>query len=78
MLVPKMHLSGHKEDCRYRYLLNYQDGAGHLHGEGIEPTWAETKQSGGSTQHMNHGHHHDTINDFHNYWNWQKVRLMRE
>ncbi|KAF6742705.1 hypothetical protein DFP72DRAFT_790275, partial [Ephemerocybe angulata] len=52
--------------------LNYFDGAGRLHGEGIEPSWAETKQSGGSTQHMNHGHRHDTIIDFHNYWNWRK------
>ncbi|KAF6764485.1 hypothetical protein DFP72DRAFT_799713 [Ephemerocybe angulata] len=76
MLVPKMHLAGHKEDCRYRFSLNYFDGAGRLHGEGIEPSWAETKQSGGSTQHMNHGHRHDTIIDFHNYWNWRKNRMM--
>jgi hypothetical protein len=23
---------------------------------------------------MNHGHRHDTLNDFHNYWNWNKLR----
>lgn len=76
MLVPKMHLSGHKDDCKYRFSLSYSDGTGRLHGEGIEPSWGETKQSGGSTQHMNHGHRHDTIIDFHNYWNWCKVRNM--
>ncbi|KAJ3539948.1 hypothetical protein NMY22_g4499 [Coprinellus aureogranulatus] len=78
MLVPKMHLDGHKEDCRYRYSLNYFDGAGRTHGEGIEPSWAESKQSGGSTQHMNHGHRHDTIIDLHNFWNWLKARGMVE
>ncbi|KAJ2912805.1 hypothetical protein MD484_g7609, partial [Candolleomyces efflorescens] len=76
MLVPKMHLDGHKEDCRYRFSLNYSEGAGRVHGEGIETSWAESKQSGGSTRQMNHGHRHDTINDFHNYWNWEKIHKM--
>jgi hypothetical protein len=74
LLVPKMHLDGHKVDCRYRFSLNYFKGAGRGHGEGIEASWAESKQSGGSTRQMNHGHRHDTLNDFHNYWNWTKLQ----
>lgn len=74
LLVPKKHLDGHKVDCRYRFSLNYTEGVGRGHGEGIEASWAESKQSGGSTRQMNHGHRHDTINDFHNYWNWNKLR----
>ncbi|KAF8204536.1 hypothetical protein BJ912DRAFT_277 [Pholiota molesta] len=74
LLVPKKHLDGHKDDCKYRFSLNYTDGTGRSHGEGIEASWAESKQSGGSTRQMNHGHRHDTLNDFHNYWNWNKIR----
>ncbi|KAF9020444.1 hypothetical protein BDZ89DRAFT_1072272, partial [Hymenopellis radicata] len=46
-LVPKMHLDGHKDNCRYRYSLNYFQGAGRTYAEGIEGSWAESKQSGG-------------------------------
>ncbi|KAK0474520.1 hypothetical protein IW261DRAFT_1422824 [Armillaria novae-zelandiae] len=75
-LVPKMHLDGHIEKCKYEFSLNYVKGMGRSHGEGIEASWAETKQSGGSTRQMNHGHRHDKLNDFHNYWNWAKVENM--
>ena len=74
LLVPKKHLDGHKDNCKYRFSLNYTEGVGRSHGEGIEASWAESKQSGGSTRQMNHGHRHDTINDLHNYWNWNKLR----
>ncbi|KAK0243559.1 hypothetical protein EDD85DRAFT_988135 [Armillaria nabsnona] len=75
-LVPKMHLDGHIECCKYEYSLNYVKGMGQSHGEGIEPSWAETKQLGGSTRQMNHGHRHDKLNDFHNFWNWLKAEHM--
>ena len=25
---------------------------------------------------MNHGHRHDKLNDYHNFWNWCKVQKM--
>jgi hypothetical protein len=74
LLVPKKHLDGHKDHCKYRFSLNYTDGVGRGHGEGIEQSWSESKQSGESTRQMNHGHRHDTLTDFHNYWNWNKLR----
>ncbi|KAF8963730.1 hypothetical protein BDZ97DRAFT_1637389, partial [Flammula alnicola] len=73
MLVPKKHLDGHKEDCRYRFSLNYTKGSGRSHGEGVEVSWSESKQAGASTRQMNHGHRHDTLNDLHNDWNWCKI-----
>ena len=59
LFVPKKHLDGHKENCKYRFSLNYAKGVGRGHGEGIETSWAEAKQSGGSTRQMNHGHPHE-------------------
>ncbi|KAK0467546.1 hypothetical protein IW261DRAFT_1426486 [Armillaria novae-zelandiae] len=75
-LVLKMHLDGHIEKCKYKFSLNYVKGMGRSHGEGIEASWAETKQLGGSTRQMNHGHCHNKLNDFHNYWNWVKAENM--
>ncbi|KAK0235567.1 hypothetical protein EDD85DRAFT_792385 [Armillaria nabsnona] len=53
-------------------------GAGENHGEGIEQSWAESKQSGGSIRQMNHRHRHDKLNNYHNFWNWCKVQKMSE
>ncbi|KAL0058522.1 hypothetical protein AAF712_014799 [Marasmius tenuissimus] len=44
-------------------------------GEGIERTWSEIKQAGGSTKEMNHGNRHNALIDFWNHWNW--IRLVR-
>ena len=74
--IPKMHEKDHKSCFEPRYSLNYTKGAGRSHHEGIEQSWAESKQSGGSTRQMNHGHRHDTLNDFHNFWNWRKMEGM--
>jgi hypothetical protein len=42
----------------------------------IEGSWSEAKQAGGSTQEMNHGHRHDSLNDMQNDWNWTKNQNM--
>ena len=75
-LVPKLHLQGHKDDCQYRYSLNFADNAGRNHGEGIETGWAARNEEGGSTKEMNHGHRHDTLDDHSGDWNWKKVQRM--
>ncbi|KAL0564209.1 hypothetical protein V5O48_017844 [Marasmius crinis-equi] len=74
-LVAKMHLDGHIAPCKYRYSLNYTQGCGRVDGEQIERTWPETKQAGGATREMNHGHRHDVLIDFWIFWNW--TRLVR-
>ncbi|KZP09514.1 hypothetical protein FIBSPDRAFT_963909 [Athelia psychrophila] len=77
-LIGKLHLRGHKEDCQYRYSLNYTDNCGRVAGEAIEGSWSEAKQAGGSTKEMNHGHRHDTLTDFQNDWNFKKVQGLDE
>lgn len=74
LLIGKMHLRGHKEDCQYRYSLNYTESCGRVSGEAIEGSWGEAKQAGGSTKEMNHGHRHDTLTDFQNDWNMKKLQ----
>ncbi|KAL0568821.1 hypothetical protein V5O48_013154 [Marasmius crinis-equi] len=74
-LIGKLHADGHITPCKYRFSLNYTPGCGRTAGEGIERTWAETKQAGGNTKEMNDGHRHDILIDYWNYWNW--IRLVR-
>ncbi|KAL6298965.1 hypothetical protein BKA93DRAFT_830299 [Sparassis latifolia] len=73
MLLPKLHMLTHKEACQVLYALCYTWGTGLTHGESVEHPWAEHNQAGLSTHEMGAGHHHDALNDIHNYWNWQKV-----
>ncbi|TDL14300.1 hypothetical protein BD410DRAFT_734294, partial [Rickenella mellea] len=75
-LIPKLHLQGHKDDCQYRYSLNYTPGVGRTHGEAIEAGWAESNQTGGSTKEMNEGHREDTLSDFDGDANFLKMQQM--
>ena len=75
-LIPKLHQRGHKDDCQYKFSLNYTQCCGRTGGELIEGSWSEAKQAGGSTQEMNHGHRHDTLTDLQNDWNWIKNQNM--
>ena len=75
--IPKAHLRNHKDDCQYRYSFNYTDGVGRTCGEGIEIGWVEENQTSGSTKEMNAGRRHDTLDDFNNYYNWEKVIKCR-
>ncbi|KAJ7576091.1 hypothetical protein C8J56DRAFT_800545, partial [Mycena floridula] len=74
MLVPKLHLKGHIDDCQFRWALNFAKWTGQTCGELIEGVWSEQKQAGGMTKEMNGGHHHDVLNDLNNWWNWMKVQ----
>ncbi|KAJ7236645.1 hypothetical protein C8J57DRAFT_1194304 [Mycena rebaudengoi] len=69
MFVPKLHLKN-------QWSLNFTSGTGRVHGEGIEGSWGEAKQAGGSTKEMNAGHRHDTLNDFQFDWNWLKAQKL--
>lgn len=77
-LIGKLHLRGHKEDCQYRYSLNYTKNCGRVAGEAIEGSWSEAKQAGGSTKEMNHGHRHDALTDYQNDWNFKKIQGLGE
>jgi hypothetical protein len=68
-----MHIRNHKDDCQYRYSFAYTDCVGDTCGEGIETSWSEGNQTGGSTKKQNKGHRHDELDKFHGHWNWEKV-----
>ncbi|KDR71018.1 hypothetical protein GALMADRAFT_15660, partial [Galerina marginata CBS 339.88] len=76
--VPKLHIQGHKDDCQYRWSLNFSRWTGRTDGERIESSWTEAKQAGGMTKEMNTGHRHDTLTDFQNDWNWVKAQKLAE
>ena len=74
--IPSMHIHNHKNDCQYRFAFKYTSNVGCTCGEGIEQTWAKANETGGSTKKENRGHHHDSLDDFHGYWNWEKILKM--
>lgn len=76
-LVPKLHLEGHKSDCKYCYSLNYTRSCCRVDGEAIERAWAENKAIGSSSKEMNHGHRHEVLTALFNDWNWSKMLNTR-
>ncbi|KZO96487.1 hypothetical protein CALVIDRAFT_481383 [Calocera viscosa TUFC12733] len=77
-VVPKMHEYVHREKCRFLFSLSWKLGAAGVDGEGVERTWAEHNQLGGSTKEMNPGHHRDCLETHFLDWNWKKQRDMGE
>ncbi|EIW51381.1 uncharacterized protein TRAVEDRAFT_137496 [Trametes versicolor FP-101664 SS1] len=76
MLLPKMHMHGHRELCQIVYAFCYSQGFGFAHGEGVETPWAELNIAGLSTREMTAGARHDALNALLNYWNWRKTKGM--
>ena len=74
ILVGKMHVRNHVEECHWRCSLNYTPGVGRLDGEVAERWWSEANQLAGSTKQMNPGHREDTLNDHINDWNRRKMQ----
>ena len=78
ILIGKMHLQNHVENCQWLYSLNYTEGVGRLDGEEVERFWAEMNQVAGSTKQMNPGHRRDTLDDIIRDWNKGKLVNMGE
>lgn len=76
MLIGKLHLDGHQDDCKFRFSLNYAHGCGRTDGEEIERLWALVKPFGKSTCEMNSGHRHDTLNDVMNHHNFRRLQSL--
>ena len=73
MLLPKMHIHGHKELCQAVYAIPYAEGFGHTSGDGIETPWADTNDAGRTTREMTSGGRIDTLVGLFNFWNWRKT-----
>jgi hypothetical protein len=77
-LVPLMHVEGHQEICKITMASSYQDCVGHFHGETAEHQHPELGRLGSQIKHMNHGHRHDKLNNFHGDWNHRKLISLGE
>ncbi|KAG7097693.1 hypothetical protein E1B28_005018 [Marasmius oreades] len=74
--IPQGHIDGHNDDCKAKYHFAYTRFVAMTIRELVETPWAVEKLTGGSTRHMNDGHRHDTLDDFHGFWNWQKYQKL--
>lgn len=72
-IIGLVHIMNHVLRCMALYSAPTTPNVGHLVVDSLEQRFSETKITGGSTKHMNPGHRHDTLDDYHNYWNWVKV-----
>ncbi|EJD37043.1 hypothetical protein AURDEDRAFT_73638, partial [Auricularia subglabra TFB-10046 SS5] len=76
VLVPKMHLQGHKEECRFLYSLNYTPHCGRTDGEHVERPWIDSNETSKITRDQNPGHRKDTFDNTNNAWNYGKEVQM--
>ncbi|KAJ7595288.1 hypothetical protein C8J56DRAFT_1115038 [Mycena floridula] len=75
-LIGPVHIVSHIKRCHALFLANTTESAGRACSDNIEQPFVETKTTGGSTKHMNGGHRHDVLDDFHNFWNYKKMTDM--
>ncbi|KAK1228972.1 hypothetical protein PQX77_007982 [Marasmius sp. AFHP31] len=66
----------HKDKCKMKFHYAYTKFIGMTVGKLIKTPWAMEKLTAGSTMHMNNGHRHDILDDFHNWWNFSKLQLL--
>ncbi|TFK81363.1 hypothetical protein K466DRAFT_502263, partial [Polyporus arcularius HHB13444] len=78
MLLPKLHIHGHKELCQAVYAIPYAEGFGHTHGEGIESFWGDHNDAGRPTREMTSGARQDWLVGVFNFSNWRKTEQMRK
>ncbi|KAK7027904.1 hypothetical protein VNI00_015120 [Paramarasmius palmivorus] len=74
--IPQLHIESHGHACKACYHFDYTRNVGRTNGELVETPWSSEKLTGGSTRHMNDGHRHDTLDDFHGFWNFCKVQKL--
>lgn len=74
ILIGKMHVHSHIQDCQWRFSFNYTNYVGRMDGEEAERFWSECNQLAGSTKQMNPAHRNDTLDDNINDWNRRKMQ----
>lgn len=72
-VIPKYHISAHKQACQSPYSLNYLPHSARTDGEGIERGWAHINPIAMATREMGPGFRIDTIDDHWSAWNWRKI-----
>ena len=71
--VGKWHLAAHIASCFPKFMLNFIPGAAQVDGEIMELLWSGLNQIAGLAQAMLVANHQETIDDYMNDNNWQKI-----
>uniref|UniRef100_A0A0W0FE61 CxC2-like cysteine cluster KDZ transposase-associated domain-containing protein n=1 Tax=Moniliophthora roreri TaxID=221103 RepID=A0A0W0FE61_MONRR len=74
--IPQLHIKGHGHMCKACYHFEYTCHVGRTNRELVKTPWSSEKLTGGSTHYMNNGHRHNTLDDFHRFWNFCKVQKL--
>lgn len=77
-LIPKMHLIGHCDDCKYLYSFSYTWGSGRTDGEAPERNWALLNPLSMATREMNSAHRHEVLEDHMREINFKKLMSLRK
>ncbi|KAL1940902.1 hypothetical protein VTO73DRAFT_7538 [Trametes versicolor] len=72
-VVPKFHISAHKEACQGTFSPNYTPHMGRFDGEGVERNWPKLSGGAASTKEMTPGGRWETLDDFCGFANWRKT-----
>lgn len=72
-VVPKFHISAHKEACQAIFSPNYTPHMARFDGEGVERNWPKLSGGAASTKEMSPGGRWETLDDFCSFANWKKV-----
>ena len=71
--VGKWHLTAHIHECFPTFTLNFVQGAGQVEGEILETLWSRMDEVAGHAQAMSIAHHQETVDEYMNDNNWQKI-----
>lgn len=77
-VVPKWHISAHRDLCQISFSFYYTPHVGRTDGEAIERGWAALNGVASSTKGMGPGSRRDTLDDHFGDYNWRKVVNMSE
>ncbi|KDQ06528.1 hypothetical protein BOTBODRAFT_181522 [Botryobasidium botryosum FD-172 SS1] len=72
-VIPKWHVSAHREDCQYEFSFYYTPGMGNTDGEAPERNWAVLNPMAPSTREMNTAHRHESLEDHMNNINYHNM-----
>lgn len=72
-VVPKFHISAHKEECQGTYSPNYVPYTARFDGEHVERLWSMLNPAAASTKEMGPGARKETLDDLCSFNNWRKT-----
>jgi KDZ transposase-like protein len=71
--IPKFYISAHRLNCQSNFSFNYQPYMACTDGEDPECWWAHINPMSMSTKEMGPRAWLDTLDDYADTWNWQKI-----